>query len=111
MKARTRLAIVGVSAVMVAGAGAGIAVASGSGDDNADSKPITGTELQRASAAALAETGGGKVTATEQGDEEGYYEVEVTLADGSQVDVHLDRNLNVIDAQADAPEGEGEHQD
>jgi hypothetical protein len=35
----------------------------------------------------LQATGGGKVTDTEVGDEEGAYEVEVTRADGSQVDV------------------------
>jgi uncharacterized membrane protein YkoI len=112
MKSWTKLAVIGVSAVTLAGAGTGIAVASSSGDDDAASKPITGPALQEASAAALAETGGGKVTATELGDEEGYYEIEVTLADGSQVDVHLDRNLKVLDAKADAPDGnEGEHQD
>ncbi len=43
----------------------------------------------------------GRVTATEFQDEEGYYEVEVTKPDGSQVDVHLDENYNVIDAPSD----------
>ena len=33
---------------------------------------------------------GGTVTETGVGDDEGYYEVQVTLDDGSQVDVHLD---------------------
>jgi uncharacterized membrane protein YkoI len=105
MRSRTKLAVIGVSAVIVAGAGTGIAVASG-GDD-AHSTPITGSELQKASAAALAETGGGKVTATELHDEEGYYEVEVTLVDGSQVDVHMDQSLNVLDAKADGHGGDG----
>ena len=39
---------------------------------------------------------------TEVGDEEGAYEVEVTRADGSQVDVHLDRDFNVVGDQATA---------
>ena len=43
----------------------------------------------------------GRVTATEFQDEEGYYEVEVTEPDGSQVAVHLDKNFNVLDVQSD----------
>ena len=35
------------------------------------------------------------------GDEESYYEVEVTRADGSQVDVQLDRGFNVVGQKAD----------
>ncbi|HLG09544.1 MAG TPA: hypothetical protein VI409_12825, partial [Gaiellaceae bacterium] len=60
--------------------------------------------LARASAAALASTGGGRVTESEVGDEDGYYEVEVTLGDGSQVDVHLDRAFNVISRHSDGEE-------
>ena len=41
------------------------------------------------------------MTGTEVGDEEGYYEIEVTLDDGSQIDVHLDRDLNVLGMLAD----------
>ena len=48
------------------------------------------TLWSKASQAALAFTGGGTVTGTEVGDEESLYEVEVTLADGSQTDVQLD---------------------
>jgi hypothetical protein len=62
---------------------------------------ITGTALQRASAAALAETGGGRVTGTEVGDEESYYEVEVTLEDGRQVDVQLDEDFSVVGSSSD----------
>jgi hypothetical protein len=96
-KLKATLAAAGI--VVVAGAGAGIAVATS--DDDATDKPITGSALDRASAAALDHTGSGRVTETEVGDEEGYYEVEVTRPDGSQVDVHLDRNFNVIGDQAD----------
>ena len=35
------------------------------------------------------------------GDEESYYEVEVTRADGSQVDVQLDRDFKVVGAEGD----------
>src|SRR5215217_6279268 len=86
--------------------GAAIAGATGGDDDTARSdddrsdKPIAaGGALDRATAVALAHTGGGRVTATEVGDEEGYYEIEVRRADGSQVDVHLDRDFNLIGGQ------------
>ena len=55
-------------------------------------------------AAALAETGEGRVTETEVGDEESYYEVEVTLDDGSQVDVQLDEQFNVVGSSVDHEE-------
>ena len=54
------------------------------------------------SAAALDATGGGTVTETETGDEESYYEVEVTNDDGSQVDVQLDRGFNVVGQSGDS---------
>ena len=69
-----------------------------SGDND---HPITGPALEKASQAALAQTGGGRVTGTEVGDEESYYEVEVTLDNGSQVDVQLDTNFNVVSQTAD----------
>ena len=81
--------------------GAAIAGAVGGDDDDGSEKPISGQALDKASAAALDHTGGGRVSETEVGDEEGYYEVEVTREDGSQVDVHLDRDFNVISQAAD----------
>ena len=97
-------------AVVAVGVGTGIAVAGGSGDDN--EQPITGADLDQASAAALDHTGGGRVSDTEVGDEESYYEVEVTLEDGSQVDVQLDRSFNVVGQEADgAGEDEGPNDD
>ena len=74
------------------------------GSDDAAEGPdtaISGDALQRASEAALAETGGGRVTGTEVGDEESYYEVEVTRDDGSQVDVQLDENFAVVGSSDD----------
>ena len=61
--------------------------------------PITGTPLEMASAAALAYIGEGRVTDSELGDEEGYYEIEITLDDGQEVDVHLDINFNVLSTE------------
>jgi hypothetical protein len=45
--------------------------------------------------------GGGRVTGTEVGDEESYYEVEVTLGDGTQIDVQLDRSFRVVGGETD----------
>ena len=98
MKKRTKVLIVGASALALAAGGAGVASATGGGDD---SHPITGKALDQASAAALKATGGGTVTETEVGDEESYYQVEVTKADGSQVDVQLDRGFNLVGQSAD----------
>jgi uncharacterized membrane protein YkoI len=94
-----------VLVLALAAVAAGIAIGAGGNDDET---PITGTALARASAAALDHTGGGRVTDTETGDEEGAYEVEVTLADGSQVDVHLDAAFNVLGDEADGDEPEDE---
>ncbi len=100
----------GLAAVVaLAIGGAAIAGATGGGSDESDAaegpdQAITGSALDRAGAAALQETGGGTVTETEVGDEESYYEVEVTRDDGSQVDVQLDRGFNVVGSEADGDE-------
>ena len=91
-----------------AGGGAAIAGATGEGDreDGGPDRAITGSALDRASEAALKATGGGKVTETEAGDEESYYEVEVTKADGSEVDVQLDRGFDVVGSNTDHEDGD-----
>jgi uncharacterized membrane protein YkoI len=108
MNIRTKVIVAGAAAIAALGTGIGIAAA-GSGGDG-DESPITGSALERASAAALDETGGGRVTETEVGDEESFYEVEVTLDDGSQVDVQLDEEFHVVGSSADEeePSGDGE---
>jgi hypothetical protein len=97
MKRMGVVTAVGAVAVVV---GTGIAAAQ---PDDGEGPPITGEALTKASQAALAFTGGGTVTATEVGDEESLYEVEVTLADGSQVDVQLDENFLVVGDKTDPP--------
>ena len=89
---------------LLGGIAAGAAVAAGGGDDDATETPISGAALEQAKAAALAQTGGGRVTGTEVGDEESYYEVEVTLANGDQVDVQLDENFDVVGSESDGAE-------
>ena len=100
MRRRTKALIAGGAVAAVVLGGATYAVAGGADDDATDT-PITGPALQRASAAALAHTGEGRVTETEVGDEESYYEVEVTLDDGSQIDVQLDKQFNVVGDESD----------
>lgn len=102
MNQKTKAAMAGAALILATGATAGIANASG-GDDSEG--PITGDALQRASDAAVEYTGGGKVTETEVGDEESYYEVEVTLDNGDQVDVQLDEDFQVVGSETDGPEG------
>ena len=105
MNRRTKvLDSLAAAGVVVAGA-AGMAVAAG-GDDSEAS--ITGPALEKASAAALAHTGGGRVTETEVGDEDSYYEVEVTRDDGTQVDVQLDETFQVVGVKADGESGSGD---
>lgn len=102
-----KIVIAAAVGVAVVGVGAGVAVATGElGDDDEQEAPIVGAELDRASAAALEHTGGGRVTDTEVGDEESWYEVEVTLDDGSQVDVQLDESFQVVDSTADVEDDE-----
>ena len=109
MKDKAKGVLIAIAAVAaLAVGGTAIAGATGGGDDDGTDKAITGQALDRAKAVALDHTGGGKVTGTEAGDEEGAYEVEVTRADGSQVDVHLDKGFNVIDQARDNDQG-GEH--
>ncbi len=100
MNRRKKIIAAGVTVAAVVAGGAGLAVAGGVGDDGGDT-PITGPALDQASRAALDHTGQGSVSETEVGDEESYYEVEVTLDDGSQTDVQLDRGFNVVGQQAD----------
>ena len=96
-KRRVVVVVGATAALALVGVGAAVA----SSDDDATDRAIQGSALQEATDAALAETGQGKVTGTEVDDEESYYEVEVTLDDGSQVDVQLDRAFQVISADAD----------
>jgi len=98
----TTIAVAAVAGIAVlAGGGAVIATA---GDDDEDSTPdvaLTGDDLARASAVALDHTGEGRVTDSEVGDEESYYEIEVTFDNGRQVDVQLDRDFAVVSSSTD----------
>jgi uncharacterized membrane protein YkoI len=70
-------------------------------EDEEIDEPITGNALDRASSAALDYIGEGRVTDSEIGDEEGYYEIEITMDNGQEADVHLDENFNVLSVEYD----------
>ena len=110
----TIVAAVVAIGIIGGGASAGMVVATGgSGNDQPstgvvvatdgsdDDQPITGSALGECTAAALAENPGGTVTETEVGDEGAAYGVEIRLGDGSQVEVNLDDNCQVIGQEAD----------
>ena len=105
MQTRTKFMAAGAAVLALGAGGAGLAVAGSGGDDDGTEQPIQGSQLEHASAVALDVAGGRKVTETEIRDEEGYYEVEVTRDDGSQVDVHLNRDFSVADS---SPDGQGD---
>ena len=93
------LVIAAAVAILLALGAAGIAYANG-GDSE---EQLTGPEAQKAKSAAIAAVGGGSVTEVERddGNGSGAFEVEVARDDGSQVEVHLDGDYNVVGRQAD----------
>jgi hypothetical protein len=94
---RRRLIVIGAVVLVLGGVSAGIGIAASGGDE----QPLTGSTLEQAQAAALAHTGGGTVTETETGDDGAAYSVEVKLDDGTQVEVNLDSDFQVIGQEAD----------
>jgi hypothetical protein len=101
MRTTTKKVLIGgAAAVVLAGSAVGVSLASGAGDGDAD-VPLIGSSLDRATAAALAHTGGGEVIETEVGDDGAAYGVEIRLPDGSVVEVALDESFQVIDQATD----------
>jgi hypothetical protein len=101
--------------VWIAGASIAIAILGGgvalAGDSDTDDESLTEPALSRATASAL-EHAAGSVTETEVGDDGAAYGVEMRLADGSEVEIALDKNFTVIgeerdDSDGDEQEGDG----
>jgi uncharacterized membrane protein YkoI len=97
---RRKIAAIAVALVALGAVSAGIAIAAGGGGDD-DDRPLTGSALDKAKAAALEHTGGGTVIETEVGDDGAAYGVEIRRDDGSVVEVSLDENFEVIGDEAD----------
>jgi uncharacterized membrane protein YkoI len=94
---KRKLIVIAAAVITLGAVSAGIAIAAGGDND----KPISGSALAQAKAAALEHTGGGTVVESEVGDDGAAYGVEVRLDDGSQVEVNLDADFNVIGQEAD----------
>jgi uncharacterized membrane protein YkoI len=107
MDKRTRILIGAAATVVAIGVGTGVGIAASSDDD----QPLTGTDLDRATAAALEHVGGGTVIETEAGDDGAAYGVEIRREDGSVVEVRLDERFQVIGTEGDDDvAGEAEHE-
>ena len=105
---KRKIAVITTIVAVLGGIGAGAAVAAGGGDDDATDTPISGAALDQAKAAALGFHRRRAGHRTEVGDEQSYYEVEVTLENGEQIDVHLDKSFNVVNSKGDGPETGGD---
>src|SRR5215212_487398 len=94
MSVRTWVIASAVVAMLLALGAAGIAYANG----GVSEEQLTGPEAEKAKSAAIEAVGGGTVTEVERddGNGTGAFEVEVTRDDGSQVEVHLDGDYNVV---------------
>jgi hypothetical protein len=97
MQKRTKLIL--ATGLVIAGVvgGAGAVMATNAEND----APLTGESRDRAVASAKAHVGEGEVTETEMGDDGAAYGVEILKADGTQVEVNLDRDYRVTGTEAD----------
>jgi uncharacterized membrane protein YkoI len=89
-----RVALPTIAAVAVLGIGATVWTATASGD-------VRGSERDRVASAATQAVGGTAVDVETSDDLGEAYEVEVRLDDGSETDVGLDQDLNVVSQDAD----------
>jgi uncharacterized membrane protein YkoI len=109
MNRRMKIVLGAAAAAVAAGvAAAGVATAADAATDDSADVAISGTDLERASEAALAETGGGEVVDSEAEDEENGYEVEVNLDDGRQIEVQLDADFAVVSSDVNAEGDDGD---
>lgn len=106
MKDKLEGMVIAVATIAALGLGGVTIAGAAGGDDDASQKSISGNTLEKASAAALDHTGGGEVTETEAGDEEGAYEIEVRREDGISVDVHLNKDFELLSQVNDDDKGD-----
>jgi uncharacterized membrane protein YkoI len=101
VKLRSKRVIVATAATVVAlGVGGAVWTSAAQADD------LPGSERDRVGNAAVQAVGGGTILDVEAGDDTGdaAYEAEVRKADGTEVDVALDKDLKVITQTPDAPD-------
>jgi hypothetical protein len=104
VRAISRVAVVATGSTVFVFVGGASVWSATSGDSRPDTResPVSREDLDRAGRAALHATGGTRVSESDVGDEDSYYEVEVVLDDGLQVDVQLDASFSVVGITADA---------
>jgi uncharacterized membrane protein YkoI len=94
VKKKTIWIAAGAAALVIGGAGVAVAAIEPFDQDN---DRLTGTTLEKASDAALAEVGEGTVSDAERSDDLDHaYSVEVRLDNGTDVDVDLDEQYDVV---------------
>ncbi|MET0496341.1 MAG: PepSY domain-containing protein [Actinoplanes sp.] len=100
VKLRSKRVIVATAATVVAlGIGGAVWASAAQADD------VTGSERDRVGNAAVQAVGGGTALDVETEDN-GSFEAEVRKADGTEVDVTLDKDLKVITQTPDAPDAD-----
>ncbi|MDN5892407.1 MAG: hypothetical protein L0H93_00150 [Nocardioides sp.] len=92
---RKRVIIPTIAAVAILGVGGTVWTASADND-------LQGSERDRVGAAAIEAAGGGNVVDLETSDDRGEaYEAEVRMDDGTEVEISLDQDLNVVSRDTD----------
>jgi uncharacterized membrane protein YkoI len=111
MKVNRKTVAIAAAAAALAAAGVGVASAIGGGGDS--DEQVTGPDAGKAKSSALDAVGGGTVSEVEyqEAGSAGFYEVEVTRDDGSQVEVHLDDQYQPVGTASDDDAGEGAEED
>jgi uncharacterized membrane protein YkoI len=105
VKKKTIWIAAGAAALVIAGAGVAVAATDPFDPDN---DRLTGSTLERASDAALAEVGEGTVSEAERSDDLDHaYTVEVRLDNGTDVDVELDERYDVVRVDGIVPGAAG----
>jgi uncharacterized membrane protein YkoI len=100
--------IIGAAVAVAALGGASVAAASVNPFDDdsitndSSQQPLNQTDRDKAVDAAMAKVGPGQVTDVERGDSSGSaYEVEIRKSDGSEVEVNVSPNFQVLDQSPD----------
>lgn len=104
---RKKAIVIGTSALALAGLAGGGAAWATAGDDAGER--VGGPAAERAAAAALSHVGAGTLEGIERGDDgRSAWEVEITRADGSTVEVQLDASYNVLASGDDDADSAGD---
>jgi uncharacterized membrane protein YkoI len=109
MTRNRKLLMAGAATLAIAAGSVGIAQAVGGGDDS--DEQVTGPDADRAKRAALESVGGGRVVGVEHEDDgRAGWEIEVKRSDGSEVEVHLNQNLERVGLESDDDGAEDERE-